>query len=233
MTSCSRHTRCIRFDHTAAGLPMQCGFVNTVARSTCAVFMLTLPTPSRFTLMAVLEQNILPNAPRCADIVHYQTRSMDDMARAIRLTGASVLGIATGPPTTQGLVSCISIATTQKIFCLTISNTALPDHANGSNKAGYRALFNPPQNEQILVGFEMAHLIPIISTTVGCPVSGIDLSMMGACADIKLSPFKSPGEFVNSIIPSARSIDINRYLEFYNEDDDEGGVCRKAWISAM
>ena len=176
-----------------------------------------------------LSQDVIPTAPHSAAVSSFSLKSLHDMAPALRLASdTDFLGLATGPPSKIGILPDLAIATPSRVFYLSIPENDL----NDGHKLALKSLFTL-NDKQRFAAFEMAQLIPLLSTTFGCSVSGIDLSMPGACSDERLSPFKSPGEFIESVIPSVKPVDVNRCLEFGDDDGIQAQVCRRAWFSAM
>lgn len=173
-----------------------------------------------------------PGVPSSATGNSFSLKNVEDMACALRLLDVQWMGLATGPPQANGLVSELAIATPYKIFHLSFSDLDRPYEPNARCESAFNSLF-AAGNGQVLAGFEMAHLTPLISTALGCSVAGLDLSMPVANAEEKSSPFQSPGEFIKSVIPLANQKAVNRYLEVYDENHPEENICRRAWISAM
>jgi hypothetical protein len=117
-----------------------------------------------------------------------------------RVVGVS-LALASSGPKIRGL----ALATCNQVFEL-----ALRHPPSKAQKRILRRLFTKIQN---LIGFEMSYTIVLLAHTLGCDISGHDLSSLHFGSEAPEFYLTTPGTLIESIVPSVSRERINARWE--------------------
>ena len=147
-------------------------------------------------LTTTIRQCVIPGAPQSAIVRNYSIEAIAGMEEDFRAAlpqeppfavGVSIELAPVGPN-----INTLALATQDQVFCLSFQQT--PSLAQ---KMSVRKILDV----QYLSGFEFPYTIVLLARTLGCNVSGYDLSTL------KNGGITTPGDFFSSRIHISGSMD--------------------------
>jgi len=187
------------------------------------------------TSVTVLEQNEIPEEPSYAVVRGYSLETVGEMKvdffdAALSKDAPCVVGVSLALARTGPQIRTLALATRDNVFNLTLHRPpSLPQK---------RVLWEIFSNITYLTGFELPYAIILLSHSLGCDISGLDLSIIKLPFDD--SYIKTPGTLIKSEIHSASIQHIDKRWESRapcngakSTDILEPNCTLRAWFTAM
>jgi hypothetical protein len=182
----------------------------------------------------ILHQYEIPGEPQSADVHRYSLRALAglkaDFRAAISSKPPSAVGVSIRLAQAGPRIESLALATQDKVFCLSLWESPSP-----TQRKALQELFS---NIQYLAGFEFPHTIVLLAHTIGCTVTGYDLSTLALLS--KHSDITTPGNFLNS---KNSKVSARRINERWDGDvlrsransagTPEPDYALRAWFTAM
>jgi hypothetical protein len=182
----------------------------------------------------IIDQYEIPGEPRSVVVHHYSLAKMaqlqDDFRAAIASRPPFAVGVSVGLAPAEPRIETLALATQDKVFHLSLRESPSPTQC--------KALQELFSDIQYLAGFEFPYTIVFLAHTLGCIVTGYDLTTLALPS--RHSNITTPGNFLNSKNPS---VSVRRINERWDGDVLRSGAnsagapkpdyALRAWFTAM
>jgi hypothetical protein len=185
----------------------------------------------------IIRQDEIPGGPSSAGVRRYSLEAVGetktDVLQAVVSEGVPcVVGVSLALASSGPKIRTLVLATCNQVFELTLRHP--PSKAQ---RRMLRRLFSKIQN---LIGFEIPYNIVLLAHTLGCDISGRDLSSVNVDSEDPDFKMKTPGTLIESIVSPASGERINARWEkgtpsggAKSTDSLDPNCTVRAWFTAM
>ena len=158
----------------------------------------------------IIRQDEIPGGPISAGVRRYSLEAVGEMKTDVLQAASSegvpcVVGVSLALASSGPKIRTLALATCNQVFEL-----ALRHPPSKAQKRKLRSLFSKIQH---LVGFEMPYTIILLSHTLGCDISGRDLSNVDFGSEAPDFKLRTPGTLIESLVHSGSVERINARWE--------------------
>ena len=189
------------------------------------------------TTATTIHQDEIPGGPSSAVVRRYSLETVGEMKTdvlqaALSESAPCVMGVSLALASSGPKIRTLALATCNQVFEL-----ALHHPPSKAQKRILQRLFSKFQN---LIGFEMPYTIVLLAHTLGCDISGRDLSSVETGSETPDFKMKTPGTLIGSIVRSTSGERINARWEkgtlsggAKSTDTIDPNCTIRAWFTAM